>query len=130
MFDQENAGSVSAFIIAQRRELIVIMIEVLRSQFILLFFDEGEDGNFDNNENKEFNNYRFASAIRFAKNVEFFNFDYVNIDNFAIVNVDRHIFYKNIYVFEDRLKNLTKDFIDEQRMRELISKCLRDEAFK
>ena len=100
------------------------MIEVLRNQLI------SSSLSFDDNENDDFEDYYFVSIIRFAENVKFFDFDYIDVDNFVIVNVDRHVFYKNIYVFEDRLKNLTKDFIDEQRMRKLISKCLRDEVLK
>ena len=111
--------------------MIVIITEVLRNQFILSFsfFDENDE-NFDDNENDDFDDYRLISVIRFTENVEFFNFDYVDVDNFVIINVDRHVFYWNVYVFDDRLKNLAKDSIDEQRMRKLISKCFRDEAFK
>ena len=119
-----NAEPASVFIIVQKRELIVIMIEVLRSQSILspLFFDD--------NENDDLDNHRSASIIHFVENVEFFDFDYVDVDNFVIVNVGRHVFYKNVYVFGNRLKDLAKGFTDEQRMRELVSKCLRGEAFK
>ena len=124
MSNQENIESVFVFIIVQKRELIVIITEVLRNQSISLFSFS------DDNENDDFDDYRFASVICFAENVEFFNFNYVDVDNFVIINVDCHVFYKNVYVFKDKLKNLTKNFIDEQRMRKLISKCLRDETFK
>ena len=130
MFDQENAKPVFVFITTQKRELIVIITEVLRSQFTLSSFDETENDNFNDNENKNFDNYRFASIIHFVKNVEFFDFDYENVNNSAIVNVDRHVFYKNVYIFDDRLKNLAKDFIDEQRMQKLILKYFRNEILK
>ena len=105
------------------------MIKVLRNQSTLSFssFDENEE-NFDDND--DFNIHRFASIIHFAKNVKFFNFDYENVNNSVIVNADRHVFYKNVYIFNDKLKNLTKNFIDEQRMRKLILKCFRNEVFK
>ena len=104
--------------------MIVIIIKVLHNQSISLF------SFFDNNENDDFDDHRFVSIIRFVENVEFFDFDYVDVNNFVIVNVDRHVFYKNVYVFENRLKNLTKSFINEQRMRKLISRCLRDKILK
>ena len=83
------------------------MIEILRDQSI------SSSSFFDDNKNDDFKNYRFASIIRFVENVKFFDFDYVDINNFVIVNVDHYVFYKNVYVFKDKLKNLTKNFIDE-----------------
>ena len=39
-----------------------------------------------------------------SKEVEFFDLEYEDIK--LIVNADKHIFYKDIYVFVDRLKNI------------------------
>ena len=129
MSDQKNVRPASAFITVQKRKLIVIMIEVLRNQFTSSFSDEnGENSN--DNRNNDFNNHRPALIIRSVENVEFFNFNYVDINNFVIVNAGRHIFYKDVYVFENKLKNLTKNFIEEQRMKKLVSECLRGEIFK
>ena len=126
MPDQENAGSVSAavFIIVQKRKLVAIVAEVLCSQSTSSF------SSFDDNENDDFDGHCSVSVIRFAEDVGFFNFDYADVDNFVIVNVGRHVFYRDVYVFGDKLKNFAKGFIGEQRMRELISRCLRDEVFK
>ena len=46
----------------------------------------------------------------------------------VIVNVDRHIYYKNVFVFIDRLKDLEKSSSDH-RVRELVAECLRGDAF-
>lgn len=73
-------------------------------------------------------NSREISIIKFAKDIEYFDSIYENSSNFFIVNVERHIFYRNSYVFVDRLKDLTKEFIEEQRIRKLVSNCLRDES--
>ena len=129
--DQENAEFFTVFIIVQRRKLIIIITEVLRNQSISLFlsFDENDE-NFDNNKNDNFDIHCFASVICFAKNVKFFNSKYVDNDNFVIVNVDRYIFHRNVYVFDDRLKDLVKDFIEKQRMKKLILECFRDEILK
>ena len=46
-----------------------------------------------------------------ASDIEYFDLDYENKDFFstsALINAERHIFYKNIYVFIDRLKNLAQ----------------------
>ena len=129
MFDQENIESVLAFITAQKWELIVIVTEILRSQSTLppSSSDENDENSGDNDD---FDIHRFASVIRSAKNVEFFDSDYKNVNNLIIVNADRHIFYKDVYVFENRLKDLAKNFTKKQRMRKLVSKCLRDKIFK
>lgn len=52
-------------------------------------------------------------VIKFAKDIEYFDSIYENFNNFSIINVERHIFYYNLYVFVDRLKNLTKEFVEE-----------------
>ena len=87
MLNQENIKFISAFIIVQKRKLIIIIIEVLRNQFILLFssFDENNE-NFDDND--DFNIHCFVLIIRFTKNVEFFDSDYKDINNSVIVNVN------------------------------------------
>ena len=63
-----------------------------------------------------------------SKNIDFFDSRRENDKNKnVIVNVDRHIYYKNVFVFIDKLKNLKKNFFDH-RVRELIVECLRDDA--
>ena len=63
------------------------------------------------------------------KNVNFFDFDY---DDDIVVNVnklikyfDKHIYYVDVYVFVDRLKNLIS-LRDENKFRIVLSQCLRD----
>jgi hypothetical protein len=55
--------------------------------------------------------------------IEFFDSD-VDEDD-SIINVDRHVFYKNIYVFVDRLKNMIK-IRDDDKLRTILSQCFRD----
>ena len=63
-----------------------------------------------------------------SKNIDFFDSRRENDKNRnVIVNVDRHIYYKNIFVFIDRFKNLKKNSSD-YRIREFIVECLRDDA--
>ena len=46
-----------------------------------------------------------------------------------IINVDRHVFYRDVYVFIDRLKNLVNDFIEKQRVKNFLFDCFRDDVF-
>ena len=64
--------------------------------------------------------------LRSTKNIEYFDSTYENFDNSMIVNVDRHVFYRNVYNFIDKLKKLKQDFF-ESKMKEFVSSCLRDE---
>ena len=69
------------------------------------------------------------SILKNSKNIDFFDSRRENDKNKKIiVNVDRHIYYKNVFVFIDRLKNLKKNSFDH-RMREFIVEYLRDDAF-
>ena len=69
------------------------------------------------------------SILKNSKNIDFFDFRRENDKNKnVIVNVDRHIYYKNVFVFIDKFKNLKKNSFDH-KMREFIVECLRDDAF-
>lgn len=45
--------------------------------------------------------------IKFVKDIEYFDSIHKDVNNFLIVNVERYIFYCDLYVFVNRLKNLT-----------------------
>ena len=55
--------------------------------------------------------------------VEFFNLEYE--DTKPVVNSDKHIFYKNIYVFVNRLKDLITNKND---VKNVLTACLRESA--
>jgi hypothetical protein len=58
-----------------------------------------------------------------ADEIEFFD---SNIDDDdSVVNVDRHVFYKNIYAFVDRLKNMIT-IREDDKLRTILSQCFRD----
>jgi len=67
-------------------------------------------------------------VIKFAKDIEYFDSIYENVNNFSIINAKRYVFYRDLYVFVDCLKNLARKFVKEQRIRELVSSCLRSES--
>ena len=78
------------------------------------------------------NKNRFV-IIKSIENVNYFNFIYVDVNNFFnttfIVNIERYLFYRDVYVFIDRLKNFVNKFIDEQRIKIFLFDCLRDDVF-
>ena len=58
-----------------------------------------------------------------AKKVEFFDFTAEKIE--SVINFDKHVFYKNVYAFVNRLKNVNS-VRKEDKLRFIISQCLRD----
>ena len=65
-----------------------------------------------------------------AENVGFFDFDYedfINI-NVSVVNIEKYVFYRDVYVFIDRFKDLI-NLKKEDRVREILSTCLRGGVF-
>ena len=44
-----------------------------------------------------------------------------------VINLEKHVFYKNVYVFVNRLKNMTS-LRDENKLKIIISQCLRRTA--
>ena len=85
----------------------------------------------DNTRNsRNFSSYDNAddekrSFIRSVENIGYFDSILKNAENRSVINVDRYIFYRNVYVFETRLKNLIKKPFDD-KIRKLISFCLRN----
>ena len=86
------------------------------------FFDETSfddnlpDDNNNENEDRETQNWK-------SDEVNFFNPEYENVNNIFIINVDKHVFYRNVYVFIDRLKNVAF-FRDEDKLRMMILQYL------
>ena len=82
------------------------------------------DTNFDESD---FNDLIF----KFEK-IDYFDSDRgfdKNEKNYAIIeHVDRHVYYKNVFVFVDKLKKLKRNSFDH-KIREFVVDCLRDDAF-
>jgi len=66
------------------------------------------------------------TIIKSIENVDFFDFAYKNTNNRFIVNVNRYIFYRDIYVFVNRLKDFVKNFTNKQKIKNLILEYLRN----
>ena len=55
-----------------------------------------------------FENEQCFVVIRIIDDIEYFDSIYENDKNNSIVNVDRHIYYRDVFTFVDKLKNLKK----------------------
>ena len=120
--DMSNIISSSNFNETQKRKLVAIIAKIFRQQLISSNNIFSNNNNNDNDINNNFDNQQSASTIHSVENIKFFDFIYddFNDGNFVIINVDKHVFYRNVYVFCDRLKNLAKDFINKQKMKKMI----------
>ena len=78
---------------------------------------------FNDNDNNE-----LSFVVKSTKNIDYFDFKYVNSSNinFFVIIVERYIFYRDVFIFIDRLKHLTKNFVDEIRLRKLLLNIFRD----
>ena len=84
------------------------------------------DFDFSNEATTDVDNER--SILKDSENIDFFDSRRENDKNKnVIVNVDRHIYYKNVFVFIDKFKNLKKSSFNH-KICELIVECLRDDA--
>ena len=115
----------------QRRELVIIIIEVFRDISISQQWSYSVNAN--NNEsitsNVTISNQR-SVVVKSTENIDYFDLTYDDSNNSFIVTVDKHVFYRDMYVFIDRLRDLIKEASKEQRIREIIFACLRDESLK
>ena len=134
-FDNSIQSSVSDFNEIQRHEIAKIVIIVLNHRRR----DRNDDDDSVYNSSNSNNNFQFSVDYNNnvdewkMKNVDFFDFDYDDdiVDNVdkSIKYFDKHIYYVDVYVFVDRLKNLTS-LRDENKLRTVLSQCLRDYAQK
>jgi hypothetical protein len=108
------------FFIAQRSKIADIVIAALRTiqmqQLTSSFTSETQ---------------ATAQSVDFIKEwtideIDFFDSD-VDEDD-SVINVDRHVFYKNIYAFVDRLKD-TIIIRDDDKFRTILFQCFWDAAF-
>ena len=72
----------------------------------------------------------FLSKLKIEK-MNFFDFEQQkkNKSFTIIVHSNKHVFYKNVYVFVERLQNMIKQH-DEKTIENLVIACLRDEILK
>jgi len=64
-------------------------------------------------------------VVKSPEDIGFFDPAYEDANNGFIVNAGRHVCYRDIYVFVDRLKDLVKGSTGEQKIKDLIPGCLR-----
>ena len=116
--------------------IIVVIIQIFvdfATQIQRFQFDQREkqkSKRFSNSKNfvDDVNVANEKSIIKSIENIEYFNFIFENDKNDVIVNFDRHVYYRDVFVFVDKLKNLKKDS-SNNRICEFVISCLRDDVF-
>ena len=74
------------------------------------------------------NNVNSDNNILRIEDVDYFDSDYeINESNVLVINVERHVFYIDVYIFVDRLKKLTARR-DNDKVQKVIIVCLKDIA--
>ena len=90
--------------------------------------DRRRDRDAEEFRNSSLNDQKFSKnrfIVKSFENIDYFDSELKNVENRSLVNVDRHLFYRDVFAFEIRLKNLIKiSFVD--RVRKLISVTLRN----
>ena len=71
------------------------------------------------------------SIIDSSEDIDYFDSKYNDSfeKNVIIVIFDRHIFYRDVFIFIDRLKNLKKNFFDS-RIKKYVVECIKNDALK
>ena len=84
--------------------------------------DVNDSSNNDNNVNTDNNSLKIENVDYFDSNYE------INESNVFVANVERHVFYIDVYIFVDRLKKLIARR-DNDKMQKIIIVCLKSTAF-
>ena len=99
------------------------MINVNFVQKSFEFSSSSKFVNIDDVDEIAINNEQRFVVVRIIDNIEYFDFIYENKKNSLIVNVSRHIYYQNIFIFVDELKNLKKISLTREYASSLLFVC-------
>ena len=98
------------------------MIAIFRAHDAQVEIDNTNDSNDSTKlENREFKKWNFEK-------IDYFDSKYDDSDNHnssLLVNFEKNFYYRDVYVFVDRLKNLAS-LREFEKLRIVISQCLRD----
>ena len=69
------------------------------------------------------------SIVDSLKDIDYFDLKYENLfeKNVMIVIFDRHIFYRDVFIFIDRLKDLKKNFFDS-KIKKYVFECMKSDV--
>ena len=109
-------------VFTQLTQQIAQIQDTQRQQKQQEFFESSKSQKFV--DENEIDNSKNRSLINISKHIEYFYSNYMNINNFfneiSIVTIDKYIYYRDVYIFIDRLKNFVDDNIDEQRIKKFF----------
>lgn len=81
-----------------------------------------------NNKNKIDNNNNNNDLFK-VKNVDYFDLKYFKDFNVYIISVEKHVYYRDVFVFIDKLKNLIKQK-SNKILKSLMLTCFRNKILK
>lgn len=107
--------SIEDFSQLQRQKLIKLMIAIFRAHDVAF---ANSLSSTTSQQNRKSKNWIFEE-------IEYFDSKYDELANIesSIVNVEKHVFYRNVYAFVNRFKNLVS-FRDNDKLKIAISQCL------
>ena len=88
-------------------------------QILQISFQQSMKSHLSSKNSKEIRSFRDM----IEKEIEFFDLTTKKMD--LVINLDKHVFYKNIYAFVNRLKSCCS-IRKEKKIRLVISQCLRE----
>ena len=115
--NQQSSSSQS-----ENDRIIVIVIKTFEAYL------RNRDSNITSNANSNStttNDFRDHIKKWICEDIDFFDLNHE--DDESIVNVDKHVFYRDVYAFVDRLKNMTVHR-KSNKIRNVIPQCLRNFA--
>ena len=117
-FNIENSNE---FFSAQLIDLIRLISQVLDSRQSNININVNFESHSSQSSDDVFDHRQFKDWS--AEEIEFF--DSVAKETNSIVNVEKHVLYKNVYAFTDRLKNMTI-IKEDSKLKLIIFQCLRE----
>ena len=123
MSNSDNFNAFNEFSSAQLVDLVRFMSQVIDNKIIELRGTAEIVLSNSNSNNSMNTDYRQIFKNWSTKDIEFF--DSAIEETESIVNIDKHVFYRNIYTFIDKLKNMIT-IKDDIKLKTVISQCLRE----
>ena len=123
MSNQAISININEFFSAQLANLFRLMFQIIDSKITELktiFSDSIVSLSTQVEHNID---YRQSFKDWNVDDIEFFDFATKSTD--SIVNIDKHVFYKNVYAFTNRLKDMTT-IKNDSKLRTIISQCFRE----
>ena len=123
MSSQAIFNNINKFFSAQLANLFRLMFQIIDNKITELRAISSNSIVSSSTQVEHNSDYRQIFKDWNVDDIEFFNFATKNTD--SIVNINKHVFYKNIYAFTNKLKNMTT-IKSDSKLKTVISQCFRE----